>query len=603
MFKAYTSELSPEVSSFLARGLNEAFSGSGNVDIEDLPVNETLVLTTREAVEDNSVVCVVYSTTADSYIEGKDRGLKADRNRYFCYRGDMDTLATWFDSMFDTHTVDTLNTQSYTPSYDQYNDSSPYGQNTYGVPTQSNAPQEVPANNPYGYQQGYPNPVGVSNVTPMGGQHFPMGNQQVPMGNQRVPAGIPSSNYNIDSIRTDNAILMKQMNDLRQKYGEQSAVLAGKEDQIKELKDTISKLQMTEQESRRQVSEIDSALMQSKTRVEKLTNQLRNTLSMEEASNLKAQNNDSLAKVGKANSERDSYKKSLAETEKLLAAKTREASQLKEEKAQLNADLIRINKSRNTPATESNTWFSREGEAKSNTPVLVSSYKSSVTYPNTSVIASGSDDSNMQTIKLLSEVLTKVYDKGEDPEDYSGILGKFNQSNSTVILELSGDTSIDYRYRLSNVKSCVSWLDNGGPLSSVMDFTNHNNQYYMCVGLGYINDAWLMNVDWDARLTELSERGMNVYISVGSLSSNIKRLLFKTLGIRLSNSVVVTKGTFTNIRNTISNTAGFGSSFPYKVNITRPAKGVGAFYGKFVGAASLFISDDSLVPKAVGGQN
>ncbi|MEE1214960.1 MAG: hypothetical protein U0L04_08275, partial [Bacteroidaceae bacterium] len=88
-------------------------------------------------------------------------------------------------------------------------------------------------------------------------------------------------------------------------------------------------------------------------------------------------------------------------------------------------------------------------------------------------------------------------------------------------------------------------------------------------GLQYVNEAALMNVDWIAKVQELSELDYNVIVSVGCLTSHMRKLVFKRLSQLTENpSMVVTQGVKFPIRQTVYNLQGIiAEKSDFKINV------------------------------------
>lgn len=157
-------------------------------------------------------------------------------------------------------------------------------------------------------------------------------------------------------------------------------------------------------------------------------------------------------------------------------------------------------------------------------------------------------------------------------ESVSDVLGDFREDSETLLVELASDTYMDYKLHDRNVTVVNSdglrWL--GGEISATeaIHEASPGIRTITC-GLQYVNEAALMNVDWIAKVQELSELDYNVIVSVGCLTSHMRKLVFKRLSQLTENpSMVVTQGVKFPIRQTVYNLQGIiAEKSDFKINV------------------------------------
>ena len=147
---------------------------------------------------------------------------------------------------------------------------------------------------------------------------------------------------------------------------------------------------------------------------------------------------------------------------------------------------------------------------------------------------------------------------GRLTEDDATSLGAFQVNRETLLVELCVDTYTDYYMHNLGAKlrpQGITWLNKGGP---VLPYCQNGSQGFkiLSLGLNYINEAWLMNIPWPDRVKELEKTGLNVIISAGCLSSHIRKLLFKLLGMSVGSTIIISRGMSLSMRSTLLNMEG-----------------------------------------------
>lgn len=117
----------------------------------------------------------------------------------------------------------------------------------------------------------------------------------------------------------------------------------------------------------------------------------------------------------------------------------------------------------------------------------------------------------------------------------------------------------DYVFSIKRPKAGVEWFSRGGSLSGYLSDTSMDNLKVLMLGLKYVNDSYLLCVDWVKRLRELNESGYNVVLYCGDISNTIGRVLhesFASYGV----ASIYTVGTVVSMRALYSNLGGIPNS-------------------------------------------
>jgi predicted nuclease with TOPRIM domain len=144
---------------------------------------------------------------------------------------------------------------------------------------------------------------------------------------------------------------------------------------------------------------------------------------------------------------------------------------------------------------------------KANIPVLKSM---GARYDNIRFVFSGSTESRRGTYKcLLNE-----FSSGSSEKPY-------------LLVDAVSETYADYVFEINKPKNGLQWFLNGGGFSKRLSSTVLENVKVLSPGLGYLNDTFLLAMDWASRLKELNESGYNVVLYCGDLSNIVGRVLFE----------------------------------------------------------------------------
>lgn len=133
-----------------------------------------------------------------------------------------------------------------------------------------------------------------------------------------------------------------------------------------------------------------------------------------------------------------------------------------------------------------------------------------------------------------------------------------NSNKKCLILDLVNDSCIDREFGTDKIISPIEWLNNIKPFTDFTSNTKLRNVKVITTGLAYLNDLYLLQVDWNKKLKELQGYADVVFIHIGCLNNLVTKVLFNTFSSYMKSYVVV-KATPINIRTVILNLTGFKS--------------------------------------------
>lgn len=126
-----------------------------------------------------------------------------------------------------------------------------------------------------------------------------------------------------------------------------------------------------------------------------------------------------------------------------------------------------------------------------------------------------------------------------------------------LIADFSTESFADYVLETNPRKGLVQWLENGGPIQKVAVKIPWaaSAELVSLASEGFINDLYLLQVDWASRLKELNESGYRVVAYMGNLSTVVGRVLYSSLAGR-GMTRVYTEGNLQNLRTLSHNLSG-----------------------------------------------
>lgn len=153
-------------------------------------------------------------------------------------------------------------------------------------------------------------------------------------------------------------------------------------------------------------------------------------------------------------------------------------------------------------------------------------------------VASGSEESTVNVYQVLRSACTA-------------------QNKRTIIVDLVTDSSIDKEFGIKRIVSPIDWLNGKTPFQQFLADTRYGHVRVLSTALAYINDLFLLTVDWQSRLAELEAFSADtIVLYVGCLNNLVTKVLFDMFS-RAMTTYVVVKATPVNLRTTILNLTGF----------------------------------------------
>ena len=134
----------------------------------------------------------------------------------------------------------------------------------------------------------------------------------------------------------------------------------------------------------------------------------------------------------------------------------------------------------------------------------------------------------------------------------------YKGSDRFLIVDVVSETFVDYVFEIKKVVNGIDWFRQGGGIHNYLSNTCLKNVQVLSPGLGYINEAYFLTVDWESRLTELENSGYNVIIFFGDISNMIGRIFHESFA-DLGNSIIYVEGNATGSRTLVSNLKGLSN--------------------------------------------
>lgn len=583
--KALLAGIPQEATGYVEEALGSVY-GQSNYTIVTPSNDSEANLAAADAVNDTRMALVVFSTDMDAYIQGKSGEGICSTGKYFKYTNDDAALVSWLNDTFGSEVV-------VKPKPMSANFGSPMGAAGVGAMGAMNA-MGAPQTTGAGYYPignmgagSYSAPLGYSSAAGMGAS------QQSQQSQQAQPGGYsPTPLYgdaNVENIELKSQIkgLTEALNNIKRQYSLQQRVLSDTQSELSEKNQEItslkSQLQASEQAANSSRAEHDSLMRQVSdlTRQLAASNQEKQGISSSllasqdyakklEATNVQLQSDnnasktslqESQASLGRVKSERDDALTALSEANKREKNLLAENKKLKDRVAQSDKSLTilnqnKVNSANETAVIEKTNWAFLASKSAAQDPVLLPRYYGDTT-KHITVVASGCEGDNQYVPQYIKSKMKLGY-AGRLTADDATSLGVFQVNRETLLVELCVDTYTDYYLHNLGVKlqpQGITWLNKGGP---VLPYCQNGSQglKVLSLGLNYINEAWLMNIPWADRVKELEKTGLNVVISVGCLSSHIRKLLFKLLGMTAGGTIIVSRGMSLSMRSTLLNMEG-----------------------------------------------
>lgn len=536
------------------------------------PSNDSEVnLAAADAKKDTRMALVVFSTDMDAYIRGKSGEGICSTGKYFKYTNDDAALVSWLNETLGSEVV--VRAQ---PVYAVNNGA----QQKVGLgyyPTEDlglgiGAGESYKAGESYGAgidAGAYPTlNMGAS---PAGGYSSAYGDANVE--NIELKSQIKGLTEALNNIKRQYSLQQRVLGDTQTKLSEKDQEVASLKNQLQASEQAVNSSRAEHESLMRQVSDLTRQLAASNQEMQGIRSSLiasQGYAKKLEAANAQLQSDSTVSKnslqesqasLGRVKSERDDALTALAAADKREKNLLAEKKKLEARVAQADKSLTILNQNRINSANENTVidkanWAFLASKSAAQDAVLIPRYYGDIAQ-HVTVIASGCEGDNQYIPQYIKSKMKLGY-AGRLTGDDATSLGAFQVNRETLLVELCVDTYTDYYMHNLGAKlqsQGITWLNKGGP---VLPYCQNGSQGFkiLSLGLNYINEAWLMNIPWPDRVKELEKTGLNVIISAGCLSSHIRKLLFKLLGMSVGSTIVLSRGMSLSMRSTLLNMEG-----------------------------------------------
>lgn len=536
------------------------------------PSNDSEVnLAAADAKKDTRMALVVFSTDMDAYIQGKSGEGICSTGKYFKYTNDDAALVSWLNETLGSEVVVRVQ-----PVYAVNNGA----QQKVGLgyyPTEDlglgiGAEESYKAGESYGAgidAGAYPTlNMGAS---PAGGYSSAYGDANVE--NIELKSQIKGLTEALNNIKRQYSLQQRVLGDTQTKLSEKDQEVASLKNQLQASEQAVNSSRAEHESLMRQVSDLTRQLTASNQEMQGIRGSLiasQGYAKKLEAANAQLQSDSTVSKnslqesqasLGRVKSERDDALTALAAADKREKNLLAEKKKLEARVAQADKSLTILNQNRINSANENTVidkanWAFLASKSAAQDAVLIPRYYGDIAQ-HVTVIASGCEGDNQYIPQYIKSKMKLGY-AGRLTEDDATSLGAFQVNRETLLVELCVDTYTDYYMHNLGAKlqpQGISWLNKGGP---VLPYCQNGSQGFkiLSLGLNYVNEAWLMNIPWPDRVKELEKTGLNVIISAGCLSSHIRKLLFKLLGMSVGSTIVLSRGMSLSMRSTLLNMEG-----------------------------------------------
>lgn len=156
-------------------------------------------------------------------------------------------------------------------------------------------------------------------------------------------------------------------------------------------------------------------------------------------------------------------------------------------------------------------------------------------------IASGSLESNLLTYQMIKKTV------------------KANPNTRFLVVDLVTDSCIDRELGVQKINSPINWLNGSSDFKEFLAPTKYNNVKCLSTGFAFLNDLYLLQVDWQKRISEIQGFGDVVIFNIGCLNNTVTKVLYNTFSSIMRTNVVV-KATPINLRTLILSMTGLKKS-------------------------------------------
>lgn len=170
----------------------------------------------------------------------------------------------------------------------------------------------------------------------------------------------------------------------------------------------------------------------------------------------------------------------------------------------------------------------------------------STDYKNITFVFSGARVSATETMKHIRDSSYSTSKSG---------------TGGVIVVDISNNTDTDYIFGGQRNVDGVPWAEGKISFRDVLKKPSSNEtiRYFSLAGKGYLNDSYILNIDWATRLRELENSGHKIIIYAGCISDLVGRILFNTFYNKATTRVYVL-GRLVNMREAIFNLSGFKHS-------------------------------------------
>lgn len=536
------------------------------------PSNDSEVnLAAADAKKDTRMALVVFSTDMDAYIQGKSGEGICSTGKYFKYTNDDAALVSWLNEMLGSEVV--VREQ---PVYAVNNGAQQkvglgyYPAEDLGLGIGAEESYKAGESCGAGIDAGAYSTLNMG-ANPAGGYSSAYGDANVE--NIELKSQIKGLTEALNNIKLQYSLQQRVLGDTQTKLSEKDQEAASLRNQLQASEQAVNSSRAEQESLMRQVSDLTRQLMASNHEMQGIRSSLiasQGYAKKLEAANTQLQSDSTVSKnslqesqasLGRVKSERDDALTALAAADKREKNLLAEKRKLEARVAQADKSLTILNQNHinsvneNTVIDKAN-WAFLASKSAAQDAVLIPRYYGDIAQ-HVTVIASGCEGDNQYIPQYIKSKMKLGY-AGRLTEDDATSLGAFQVNRETLLVELCVDTYTDYYMHNLGAKlqpQGITWLNKGGP---VLPYCQNGSQGFkiLSLGLNYINEAWLMNIPWPDRVKELEKTGLNVIISAGCLSSHIRKLLFKLLGMSVGSTIIVSRGMSLSMRSTLLNMEG-----------------------------------------------
>lgn len=360
----------------------------------------------------------------------------------------------------------------------------------------------------------------------------------------------------VKDLEAENELIVKRRDEIQTENSQLKVDLASKDAEIARINELLENGGVTEKERRG----VEQSLSDSQKKIADLEKKIISQNGVLEGKDRDLQSKDD--KIIELNSKVESLEGTIGSLSEQVKSSDESMVALNTEliKARSRVDMLEKSTSRDTDVEDMYRRISslqtELDSVKSTALGKMTSYmspKSSITvnllrdirntgYKNIRFAFSGSTESRKGTYRALLDEFRSL------PLD-----------EKVVIVDVVSETCIDYVFEIKKMVSGTNWFVKGGGIQPYLCQTCLPNVQVMRPGLGYVNEAYFLAVDWDARLRELDNSGYNVVVYCGDLSGIVGRVMHESFA-GYGTSIVYIHGNVIGARSIVANLRGISNS-------------------------------------------